>query len=187
MGVSVVPSTATQEMLGKENFEFITADLSTLDPIEGIIKKALDTFGHIDILVNNAGIIKREDTIDFSVENWDSVINVNLRTLFFLSQAVAKQFMKQNSGGKIISVASMLSYQGGIRVPSYTASKSAVKGITMTMANEWAQHGINVNAIAPGYMATNTTRPVRIPFFFRKRLCKRLHPCGRRRLARQIV
>ena len=161
LGVSVVPSEATQEMLGKENFEYITADLSTLDPIEGIIKKALDTFGHIDILVNNAGIIKREDTIDFSVESWDAVINVNLRTLFFLSQAVAKQFMAQKSGGKIISVASMLSYQGGIRVPSYTASKSAVKGITMTMANEWAQYGINVNAIAPGYMATNNTKALR--------------------------
>ncbi len=161
LGVSVVPSTETQEMLGKENFEFITADLSSLDPIEGIINKAIDTFGHIDILVNNAGIIKREDSIDFSVENWDSVINVNLRTLFFLSQAVAKQFVKQKTGGKIISVASMLSFQGGIRVPSYTASKSAVKGITMTMANEWAKYGINVNAIAPGYMATNNTQALR--------------------------
>lgn len=161
LGVSVVPSDETQQMLGKENFEYICADLSSLDPIEGIIKKAVDTFGHIDILVNNAGIIKREDTIDFSVESWDSVMNVNLRTLFFLSQAVAKQFMKQKSGGKIISVASMLSYQGGIRVPSYTASKSGVKGITMTMANEWAQYGINVNAIAPGYMATNNTQALR--------------------------
>lgn len=161
LGVSVVPSEETQAMLGKENFEYICADLSSLDPIDDIIKKALDTFGHIDILVNNAGIIKREDTIDFSVESWDSVINVNLRTLFFLSQAVAKQFMKQKSGGKIISVASMLSYQGGIRVPSYTASKSGVKGITMTMANEWAQYGINVNAIAPGYMATNNTQALR--------------------------
>ena len=100
LGVSVVPSTATQEMLGKENFEFITADLSTLDPIEGIIQKALDAFGRIDILVNNAGIIKREDTIDFSVENWDSVINVNLRTLFFLSQAVAKQRSEERRVGK---------------------------------------------------------------------------------------
>lgn len=161
LGVSVVPSEATQEMLGKDNFQFVVADLSSLDPIDMIINTAVEKFGRLDILVNNAGVIKREDTIDFSVENWDLVMNVNCRTLFFLSQAAAKQFMKQNSGGKIISVASMLSYQGGIRVPSYTASKSAVKGITMTMANEWAQHGINVNAIAPGYMATNNTAALR--------------------------
>ncbi|MBD5128765.1 MAG: 2-dehydro-3-deoxy-D-gluconate 5-dehydrogenase KduD [Ruminococcaceae bacterium] len=166
LGVSNMPSTATQEMLGKENFQFIQADLSTLDPIDNIIKTALDTFGRIDILVNNAGVIKREDTIDFSVESWDLVMNVNARTLFFLSQAVAKQFLKQpaeegKSRGKIISVASMLSYQGGIRVPSYTASKSAVKGFTMTMSNEWAKDGINVNCIAPGYMATNNTKALR--------------------------
>ena len=126
LGVSVVPSTATQEMLGEENFQFMCADLSTLDPIDSIINTCLEKFGQIDILVNNAGVIKREDTIDFSVENWDLVMNVNCRTLFFLSQACAKQFVKQGHGGKIISVASMLSYQGGIRVPSYTASKSAV-------------------------------------------------------------
>lgn len=161
LGVSVVPSTATQEMLGEENFQFICADLSTLDPIDTIVNTCLEKFGKVDILVNNAGVIKREDTIDFSVENWDLVMNVNCRTLFFLSQAVAKQFVKQGHGGKIISVASMLSYQGGIRVPSYTASKSAVKGITMTMANEWASKGINVNCIAPGYMATNNTKALR--------------------------
>ncbi len=166
LGVSNMPSTATQEMLGADNFQFIQADLSTLDPIDNVINTCLEKFGRIDILVNNAGVIKREDTIDFSVASWDLVMNVNCRTLFFLSQAVAKQFMKQEavegrSRGKIISVASMLSYQGGIRVPSYTASKSAVKGITMTMANEWAKDGINVNAIAPGYMATNNTKALR--------------------------
>lgn len=178
LGVSVVPSTATQEMLGEENFQFMTADLSTLDPIEPIIQKAVETFGHLDILVNNAGIIKREDTIDFSVESWDAVMNVNLRTLFFLSQAAAKQFIKQNTGGKIISVASMLSYQGGIRVPSYTASKSAVKGITMTMANEWADKGINVNAIAPGYMATNNTKALRADADRSEAILERI-PAGR--------
>ena len=161
LGVSRSASTETQEMLGADNFQFITADLSSLEPIETIINTAVEKFGRLDILVNNAGIIKREDSIDFSVENWDLVMNTNCRTLFFLSQATAKQFIKQNSGGKIISIASMLSYQGGIRVPSYTASKSAVKGITMTMANEWAKYGINVNAIAPGYMATNNTAALR--------------------------
>ena len=161
LGVSRSPSDDTQKMLGEENFVYITADLSSLDPVETIINTAVEKFGRLDILVNNAGIIKREDSIDFSVENWDVVMNTNCRTLFFLSQAAAKQFMKQKSGGKIIQIASMLSYQGGIRVPSYTASKSAVKGITMTMANEWANYGINVNAIAPGYMATNNTEALR--------------------------
>ena len=161
LGVSRSASDETQKMLGEENFAYITADLSSLDPVETIISTAVGKFGRLDILVNNAGIIKREDSIDFSVENWDLVMNTNCRTLFFLSQAAAKQFMKQKSGGKIIQIASMLSYQGGIRVPSYTASKSAVKGITMTMANEWAKYGINVNAIAPGYMATNNTEALR--------------------------
>ena len=161
LGVSRSASDDTQKMLGEENFSYITADLSSLDPIDTIINTAVEKFGRLDILVNNAGIIKREDSIDFSVENWDVVMNTNCRTLFFLSQAAAKQFMKQKSGGKIISVASMLSYQGGIRVPSYTASKSAVKGLTMTLANEWAKFGINVNAIAPGYMATNNTQALR--------------------------
>ena len=115
----------------------------------------------MDILVNNAGIIKRNDSIDFTEEDWDAVLNVNLKTVFFLSQAAAKKFIEQGSGGKIINIASMLSYQGGIRVPSYTASKSAVKGITMSLCNEWAKYGINVNAIAPGYMATNNTEQLR--------------------------
>ena len=88
-------------------------------------------------------------------------MNINIKTVFFLSQAVAKQFVKQGNGGKIVNIASMLSFQGGIRVPSYTASKSGVKGITMLLANEWAKYGINVNAIAPGYMATANTAPLR--------------------------
>lgn len=161
LGVSRSPSTETERLIGSECFRYITADLSSLEPVSEIIETAVREFGRLDILVNNAGIIKREDSIDFSVENWDLVMNVNCRTLFFLSQAAARQFIRQGEGGKIISVASMLSYQGGIRVPSYTASKSAVRGITMTMANEWAKYGINVNAIAPGYMATNNTQALR--------------------------
>ena len=161
LGVSRSPSTETERMIGSDRFRYITADLSSLEPVSQIIETAVREFGRLDILVNNAGIIKREDSIDFSVENWDLVMNVNCRTLFFLSQAAARQFIRQGEGGKIISVESMLSYQGGIRVPSYTASKSAVKGITMTMANEWAKYGINVNAIAPGYMATNNTQALR--------------------------
>lgn len=160
VGVSRRPSTETAEMLG-ENFYNVIADLSSCDVIPQIIEETLQKFGRIDILVNNAGVIKRQDSIEFSEENWDSVINVNLKTVFFLTQAVAQQFLKQGRGGKVINIASMLSFQGGIRTPSYTASKSAIKGVTMTLANEWAKYGINVNCIAPGYMATNNTQALR--------------------------
>ena len=122
---------------------------------------ALAAFGKVDILVNNAGLIKRNDAIDFTEDEWDSVIQVNQKMVFFLSQAFAKQYIKQGHGGKIININSMLSYQGGIRVPSYTASKSAGMGLTKAMCNEWACHNINVNAIAPGYMATNNTAQLR--------------------------
>lgn len=139
----------------------ISADLTTMAAIDVIMQKTLDAFGRVDILINNAGIIRREDALSFSEKDWDDVMNVNSKLVFFLSQAVANQMVKQGGGGKIINTASMLSYQGGIRVPSYTASKSAVKGLTMLMANEWAKHGINVNAIAPGYMATDNTEALR--------------------------
>lgn len=139
----------------------VEANLSDMKVIEDIIHKTVNAFGKIDILINNAGIIRRADAIEFSEKDWDDVISVNLKTVFFLSQAVAKQYIKQGTGGKIINVASMLSFQGGIRVPSYTASKSGVMGITRLMANEWAKHNINVNAIAPGYMATDNTAQLR--------------------------
>ncbi|MEM6161284.1 2-dehydro-3-deoxy-D-gluconate 5-dehydrogenase KduD [Erwinia sp. P6884] len=139
----------------------LQADLGQQAALPSLVEQAVTEFGHIDILVNNAGIIRRQDAIDFSEKDWDEVMNVNTRTLFFLSQQVARQFIKQGRGGKIINIASMLSYQGGIRVPSYTASKSAVLGLTRQLANEWAKHGINVNAIAPGYFATNNTQQLR--------------------------
>ncbi|MCD8202010.1 MAG: 2-dehydro-3-deoxy-D-gluconate 5-dehydrogenase KduD [Clostridia bacterium] len=164
VGVSRRPSDETAQICG-ENFYNVLADLSSCDVIPGIIEKTLAKFGRIDILVNNAGIIKRQDSIEFSEENWDSVIAVNLKTVFFLTQAVAQQFIKQGKDGKtkgkVINIASLLSYQGGIRVPSYTASKSGVHGMTMTLSNEWAKLGINVNGIAPGYMATNNTQELR--------------------------
>ncbi|WP_431222619.1 2-dehydro-3-deoxy-D-gluconate 5-dehydrogenase KduD [Serratia sp. L9] len=139
----------------------LNADLGKIDAIPALVQTAVDTFGKIDILVNNAGIIRREDALNFSEKDWDDVMDVNIKTLFFMAQAVAKQLICQGSGGKIINIASMLSFQGGIRVPSYTASKSAVMGITRLLANEWAQHHINVNAIAPGYMVTNNTQQLR--------------------------
>ncbi|WP_249021963.1 2-dehydro-3-deoxy-D-gluconate 5-dehydrogenase KduD [Kluyvera ascorbata] len=146
--------------LGRRMFA-IQADLSQPEAIADIVPAAVAAAGRIDILVNNAGTIRREDALTFSEKNWDDVMNLNLKSVFFLSQAVAKQFLQQGNGGKIINIASMLSFQGGIRVPSYTASKSGVLGITRLLANEWAQHGINVNAIAPGYMATNNTQQLR--------------------------
>ncbi len=162
-GVDYVNMPDTQariETLGK-GFLGIVANLMTIEPVDGIIEAAVKKFGRIDILINNAGIIRREDAIEFSEKNWDDVMNINVKTVFFFSQAAAKQYIKQGTGGKIISVASMLSFQGGIRVPSYTASKSGVMGITRAMANEWAKHHISVNAIAPGYMTTNNTAPIR--------------------------
>lgn len=142
-------------------FLAIQADLSQQDSLESIVAQTVAEMGRVDILVNNAGTIRREDALSFSEKNWDDVMNLNLKSVFFLSQAVARQFIAQGEGGKIINIASMLSFQGGIRVPSYTASKSGVLGITRLLANEWAAHHINVNAIAPGYMATNNTQELR--------------------------
>lgn len=142
-------------------FNECTADLSSTTPIDNIIKTAIDLYGTVDILVNNAGIIKRTDAVDVTEEDWDSVINVNQKVVFFLSQAFAKVVFAQNKKGKIINIASMLSYQGGIRVPAYCASKSAVIGFTRSLCNEWASKGINVNGIAPGYMETNNTEQIR--------------------------
>ncbi|HDG1685203.1 TPA: 2-dehydro-3-deoxy-D-gluconate 5-dehydrogenase KduD [Kluyvera cryocrescens] len=157
-----VPQETAQKVqaLGRRLYA-IQADLSRPESIADIVPAALTAASRIDILVNNAGTIRREDALSFSEKDWDEVMNLNLKSVFFLSQAVAKQFLAQGSGGKIINIASMLSFQGGIRVPSYTASKSGVLGITRLLANEWAAHHINVNAIAPGYMATNNTQQLR--------------------------
>ncbi|MFW5780636.1 MAG: 2-dehydro-3-deoxy-D-gluconate 5-dehydrogenase KduD [Bacillota bacterium] len=161
MGVSIVPSDATMKIIGEDKFSYMIENLITTEPVKRIVEKTVEKFGRVDILFNNAGIIKRQDAIDYTEKDWDDVLNVNLRTLFFLSQEVARQFIKQGEGGKIINTASMLSFQGGIRVPSYTSSKSAIKGLTMALANEWAKYNININAIAPGYMATNNTEALR--------------------------
>ncbi|MEL7033633.1 MAG: 2-dehydro-3-deoxy-D-gluconate 5-dehydrogenase KduD [Pseudomonadota bacterium] len=144
------------EALGGRSLS-VQADLSELAPVKDVIDRTREELGGADILVNNAGIIERNDAIDFTVDEWDSVLNVNLRTVFFLSQAFARGCVDAAQDGKIINIASMLSYQGGIRVPSYTASKSGLMGLTRALANEWASKRINVNAIAPGYFATNNT------------------------------
>ncbi len=143
------------------SFKEIIADLSDINVIPHIVEEAKKAFGRVDILVNNAGIIKRCDAVDVTMDDWDTVIDLNEKMVFFLSQTFAKEWIADGKGGKIINIASMLSYQGGIRVPAYTSSKSAVMGLTRALANEWASHNINVNAIAPGYMATHNTDNLR--------------------------
>jgi 2-dehydro-3-deoxy-D-gluconate 5-dehydrogenase len=138
----------------------ITADLSSLEPITRIVAEATQG-GRVDILVNNAGIIKRADAIEYTEADWDAVMDVNLKTVFFLTQAFARSMLSDGQGGKIINVASLLAFQGGVRIPAYTASKSGLAGLTRLLACEWASQGINVNAIAPGYFVTNNTEALR--------------------------
>lgn len=161
VGRSPMNETLSRMEAGGGSFHALHADLSTIEPVPRIIAEAAAWGGRADILVNNAGLIRRADPLEFSERDWDDVINVNLKTTFFLSQAFARQILAQGTGGKIINVASVLSFQGGIRIPSYTASKHGIAGLTRILANEWAAKGINVNAIAPGYCATNNTEPIR--------------------------
>lgn len=147
--------------LGRRYHE-IVADLrqASVNDLNAIVAEVTAAMGSLDILINNAGIIRRAPALEFSEQDWDDVLHINLRAVFFLSQAAARVMIPRASG-KIINVASMLSFQGGIIVPSYTAAKSGVAGLTRALANEWASYGINVNAIAPGYMATDNTAPLR--------------------------
>jgi 2-deoxy-D-gluconate 3-dehydrogenase len=138
----------------------VRADLSSTRPVGEVVDAAVGLNGRLDIVVNNAGIIRRADSLDVEEADWDAVIDTNLKSVFFLSQAAARH-MAANGGGKIVNIASLLSFQGGIRVPAYAASKSAVAGLTRALANEWAAQGINVNAIAPGYFDTNNTAALR--------------------------
>ncbi|HSK88139.1 MAG TPA: 2-dehydro-3-deoxy-D-gluconate 5-dehydrogenase KduD [Anaerolineales bacterium] len=133
---------------------------ASVEDLKAAVGLIINELGRVDILVNNAGTIRRTPAIDFSESDWDDVLQINLKAAFFLSQAVARVMMSQG-GGKIINVASMLSFQGGITVPSYTAAKSGLAGITRALANEWAKHNLNVKAIAPGYMATDNTAALR--------------------------
>jgi 2-deoxy-D-gluconate 3-dehydrogenase len=160
VGRTPATETATQiEALGRRAI-LVGADLSTIEPVDRIIAETLAGLGGLDILVNNAGIIRRADSVNFSEADWDAVIDTNLKSVFFLAQAAGRHMITQGHG-KIINIASMLTFQGGIRVPSYTASKSGVGGLTKLLANEWAAKGVNVNAIAPGYIATNNTDALR--------------------------
>ena len=157
VGRSAPDETADLVRDAGRSLKAISADLSSTAPIADVVAQA----GGVDILVNNAGIIRRNDSLDFTEEDWDAVMDTNLKTAFFLSQAVARTWVASGQGGKIINICSMLSYQGGIRVPSYTASKSGLAGLTRLLACEWASKGINVNGIAPGYFSTNNTEALR--------------------------
>jgi 2-deoxy-D-gluconate 3-dehydrogenase len=156
------PPDETAALVKKSGRRFLalTADLHSIEPLERIVGDTVKGLGAIDILVNNAGMIRRADSVEFCEKDWDQVLNVNLKSAFFLAQAAGKRMIAKGRG-KIINIASMLSFQGGIRVASYTASKSGLAGITRLLANEWAAKGVNVNAIAPGYMVTNNTEALR--------------------------
>jgi 2-dehydro-3-deoxy-D-gluconate 5-dehydrogenase len=161
--VDVIDCAATLGIIGKLGRKAVSVqlDLSAAGAPEKVVDQTVAGLGSLDILVNNAGIIRRADFLEFSEKDWDDVMNLNIKAVFLLSQASARQMVKQGKGGKIISVASMLSFQGGIRVPSYTSSKSAVMGLTRLMACELGPKGISCNAIAPGYMATDNTAALR--------------------------
>lgn len=180
VGVDVNDMNILKERIEKIGKQFLPIhfNLREIKNISQIIEKTIDKFGKVDILFNNAGTIRRAPALDFSEQDWDDVMNINIKSLYFLSQAVARQFVEQKSKGKIINTASMLSYQGGILVPSYTASKHAVAGVTKALCNEWAKYGINVNAIAPGYMATDNTAALRANKERSKAILDRI-PAGR--------
>ena len=180
-GLDIIPLEETQaqiEALG-QRFLAVNCNLrdATIEDLDETVKQVAEEMGGLDILVNNAGIIRRAPVLEFSQEYWDDVIQINLKALFFLSQAAARVMVEQG-GGKIINVASMLSFQGGILVPSYTAAKSGVAGLTRALGNELADKGINVNAIAPGYMVTDNTAPLRADPVRSKNILGRI-PVGR--------
>jgi 2-deoxy-D-gluconate 3-dehydrogenase len=165
------------EALGRR-CAYFPGDLAQSDARTTLIEKTVTEFGSLDILVNNAGIIRRSPAADYSSEDWDQVISVDLTTVFQLSQLAARQMFKQGSGGKILNIASVLSFQGGILVPAYAAAKGGVVQLTRAFANEWAARGINVNAIAPGYMATDNTTALRDDPVRNRAILERI-PAGR--------
>jgi 2-deoxy-D-gluconate 3-dehydrogenase len=152
-----MPETKAQVEARGRNFIPVVANLMSIEPIQGILNQVLRNFGKIDVLVNNASVTRRADALEVTEKDWDDVMNINVKTVFFLSQAVAKLFIKQGSGGKIINITSVHSFHGGYQISPFSAGKCGVWGITRLLANEWAKHNININAIAPGYIATDST------------------------------
>ena len=155
----------------------VVGDMADKNAPQIVFDHAIDQLGRVDILINNAGTIRRSPAVDFSEEDWQAVIDVNLTSVFRMSQ-IAGRAMIDNGGGKIVNIASLLSFQGGITVPAYTASKSGVAGLTKALANEWAKHNINVNAIAPGYIATKNTEALQADETRNRQILERI-PAGR--------
>jgi len=163
LGVGRSSMDETAQLLGQyaNGFDAVSCDLADHAAARSMLENAWETHGPIDGLVNNAGIIRRADAAEHSETDWDAVLDMNLKSLFFLSQAYARRLFAAARQGKIVNIASLLSFQGGIRVAAYTASKHGVAGVTQVLANEWAAKGINVNAVAPGYIETNNTEALR--------------------------
>jgi 2-deoxy-D-gluconate 3-dehydrogenase len=161
LGSRPMPDTAAAVAGAGRRFIEIVRDLEDSSGLDAVVADIVARLGRVDILVNNAGIIRRADLLEFSEADWDAVMAVNLKSAFFLTQAVARHMVAEQIRGRIIHVASLLSFQGGIRVSSYTASKHGIAGLTRGMANELAPKGITVNAIAPGYMETDNTEALR--------------------------
>ncbi|PZN32526.1 MAG: 2-deoxy-D-gluconate 3-dehydrogenase [Proteobacteria bacterium] len=180
--VAAVRSDATQTeqavTAAGRRFHLIKCDLEHAGEAGRVIDAAVAAAGAVDILVNNAGVIRRSDALEFSEADWDAALAVNLKAPFFLAQAAARHMLARGARGKIVNIASMLSFQGGIRVASYTASKSGIAGLTRLLANEWAARGINVNAVAPGYFATNNTAALRADVARNSEILGRI-PAGR--------
>ncbi|QOR38983.1 2-dehydro-3-deoxy-D-gluconate 5-dehydrogenase KduD [Billgrantia diversa] len=162
VGVNRRPADETRERIESLGRRYVNLEARLgHDRAEEIVAQAVESLCRIDILVNNAGSIRRAPALEFTEADWDEVMDLNLKAPFFLSQQVARHLVERQAPGRIVNIASVLSFQGGIRVPSYTASKSGILGLTRLLANEWAAHGITVNAIAPGYMATDNTQALR--------------------------
>ncbi|RVT43573.1 2-dehydro-3-deoxy-D-gluconate 5-dehydrogenase KduD [Sphingobium algorifonticola] len=176
-GRTPAADTAAQIAALGRSSALIAADLSSIEPVDRVVQETHDKLGGLDILVNNAGIIRRADSVDFTEADWDAVVDTNLKSVFFLCQAAGRHMIAQGAG-KIINIASMLTFQGGIRVPSYTASKSGIGGLTKLLANEWSAKGVNVNAIAPGYIATNNTAALQADESRNRQIMERI-PAGR--------
>ena len=155
----------------------LSADLSQRAAQDTLIANAVKEFGRIDILINNAGLIRRSPAVDYSDEDWDLLLEVNLSAPFRLSRKVGKLMIEQG-GGRIVNIASLLAFQGGILVPAYAASKGGVAQVTKALANEWAPKNVNVNAIAPGYIATNNTAALRADETRSRQILERI-PAGR--------
>jgi 2-deoxy-D-gluconate 3-dehydrogenase len=178
VGRSAMDETSARVAAAGRRFHALHADLSHIAEARSVVDRSLALGATPDILVNNAGIIRRGDSSEFTEEDWDAVLDTNLKSVFFLCQAFANAAIAAGRPAKIINIASLLSFQGGIRVPSYTAAKSGLAGLTKLMANEWAARNINVNAIAPGYVETNNTEALRADQERSADILKRI-PAGR--------